>query len=291
MKERSAFFSRSINRLHLILLLAMGIYMLMGGSTAYGYLGCLGVLAFFLRNELSLKDTFAAERRMTPFAFVLLLFVAQTLNFTHIVFNYAAETVLNTFGYTVGGFIHEEIKVWTYEKTPFHEVLLFGFFGPVVEEIIIRGYLMRSYQQYSGSKIYAIVFSAIIFGVSHSNIHTSIPIIFDALVLGYIAMEYGIGWTMIYHSIENYLTSHIFMDEIVMQLPADSRFPVSFSVFFVIAVCAAVILIFKRTEIAEYIRENRCESSDVRLTLQSPAFLLYIAVFMLLSLPMISKMS
>ncbi len=127
MKERSAFFTRSINRLHLILLLAMGIYMLMGGSTAYGYLGCLGVLAFFLRNELSLKDTFAAERRMTPFAFVLLLFVAQTLNFTHIVFNYAAETVLNTFGYTVGGFLHEEIKVWTYEKTPFHEVLLFGF--------------------------------------------------------------------------------------------------------------------------------------------------------------------
>lgn len=288
MREETYFFKRNINRLHLLMLLGMACYTLMGGSTAYGYLACLAVLAFFLRDEISLQSLFEKKRSMTPLIFFQLLSLTQTLNFTHIVWNEFSELILNGFGLTAGGFLHENMAVWTYEPTPFHEVLLFGFFGPVVEELTMRGYLMRSYREYSGSKVYAIVFSAILFGVFHSNFHTSVPIIFDAIVLGYIATEYGIVWTMIYHMIENFVISHLFVDGILMQLPSALRFPVGFLVFSLIAVCALMVLIRNRRGIFEYIEENRCEKSHIRLTLRSPVFCFAVVLFTLLSLRMIS---
>ncbi len=289
MQQADYYFWSKINKLHWILLFGIAVYMLMGGSTAYGYLGHLVVMAFFLREDLSPKDVFVSERKMTVSVFFQLLFLAQALNFSYLVFSFCMEPVLNAFGFSAGGFLKDQLEESIYEPTPFHEVLLFGFFGPIVEEIITRGYLMRSYQRYSGSKVYAIVFSAIIFGINHANFHTSVPIIFDALVLGYIAMEYGIFWTMIYHSIENFLTSHIFINEIVMRLPVEYRFPTCLSVVLIIALCALVILLLKRKHIIEYISDNGCERRYYKLTVKSIPFLLYVVMFMLLSLTRLYK--
>ena len=291
MQKHDHYFCHKINKLHLVLLFGFATYMLLGGSTAYGYLGNLAVIAFFMRDDISFKDIdiFVSQRKMTISVFITLLFLTQSLNFTSIVFSNFVESVFNALGYSAGVTLKEELELGTYEPTPFYEILLFGFFGPVVEEITIRGYLMRAYQQYSGSKIYAIIFTAIIFGINHGSFFTSVSITFDALVLGYIAMEYGIFWTAIYHSIENFLASYIFVYEILMRLPVEKRYTVYFDVYLTIALCAVFIIFLKRDKITEYISENRGESRYFKLTLKSVTFILYIFVLMLLTLNRVSK--
>ncbi len=290
-QKQDHYFCQKINQLHFVLLLGFVIYMLLGGSTAYGYLGNLAVIAFFLRDDISLKDIdlFVSQRKMTVSVFMMLLFLTQSLNFTSMIFSHFVESVCNALGYSAGVTLKEILESGIYEPTPFYEILLFGFFGPVVEELTIRGYLMRAYQQYSGSKIYAIIITAIIFGMNHGSFFTSVPIMLDALVLGYIAMEYGIFWTMLYHSIENFLASYVFVYEILMRLPVEKRYPVYFNIYLTIALCAVTILILKRDKITRYIRENGTEKRYFRFTVKSVTFILYIVILMLLTLGRISK--
>lgn len=73
--------------------------------------------------------------------------------------------------------------------------------APVVEELIFRGLLLRLLEPWG--KRFAIVASAVLFGLFHGNL-VQIPYAFVVgLVLGVVTMEYSIGWAMVLHMTNN----------------------------------------------------------------------------------------
>ena len=73
--------------------------------------------------------------------------------------------------------------------------------GPVCEEIIFRGAVMRSFERFGGN--FAIVMSSLFFALYHIITVQVIFAFFMGLILGYIAHRYSLLWAIIVHMLIN----------------------------------------------------------------------------------------
>ena len=86
------------------------------------------------------------------------------------------------------------------------DLLLYaGFFGPITEEFFFRGAGLRGLERYG--KIFAIVMTAILFGLFHANFDQLFFASIIGLGFGYIAFEYNIWWAIFYHIFNNFVIS------------------------------------------------------------------------------------
>lgn len=74
--------------------------------------------------------------------------------------------------------------------------------GPIIEELILRGAGLSLFKK-DDNKMEAIIFTSIIFGLMHGNIDQAIPSMICGLILGYLAVEYGIIYSIIFHMVHN----------------------------------------------------------------------------------------
>ena len=84
-------------------------------------------------------------------------------------------------------------------------LLYAGFFGPITEEFFFRGAGLRGLERYG--KIFAIVMTAILFGLFHANFDQLFFAGIIGLGFGYIAFEYNIWWAIFYHIFNNFVIS------------------------------------------------------------------------------------
>lgn len=73
--------------------------------------------------------------------------------------------------------------------------------GPVVEEIVFRGAVLRRLQPYGQN--YAIVVSSLLFAVMHLILFQASYAFFMGLILAYCALRYSIKWAMLLHIVNN----------------------------------------------------------------------------------------
>jgi membrane protease YdiL (CAAX protease family) len=73
--------------------------------------------------------------------------------------------------------------------------------GPIFEEIIFRGAVLRSLQPYGNN--FAIVLSSILFGVYHLVLFQGVFAFFVGLVLAYCTLRFSIKWSMLLHILNN----------------------------------------------------------------------------------------
>ena len=84
-------------------------------------------------------------------------------------------------------------------------LLYAGFFGPITEEFFFRGAGLRGLERYG--KVFAIVMTAILFGLFHANFDQLFFASIIGLGFGYIAFEYNIWWAIFYHIFNNFVIS------------------------------------------------------------------------------------
>lgn len=130
--------------------------------------------------------------------------------------------------------------------------------APIAEEILFRGYVLRSLRPYG--KRFAILGSAFLFALYHGNL-LQMPLAFlMGLVLGWVAAEYSIYWAIGLHMFNN-----LVMADLLTR--ATSLFPepipgiINLVIFLAFAVISVVLLIVKRREIRAY---NQAEGMDRR---------------------------
>ncbi|HBT95822.1 MAG TPA: hypothetical protein DEB24_06980 [Coriobacteriia bacterium] len=80
-------------------------------------------------------------------------------------------------------------------------ILYIVLLGPIVEEIMFRGAIMRALQPYG--KNFAIVVSSLLFGLYHLIFLQGIFAFFAGLVLAYCAMRFSLKWAMLLHIMNN----------------------------------------------------------------------------------------
>lgn len=243
----------------------------------------IGVSFLFIRNILFDKQTDIFQKtgkglRLNTFAklFCLLLM----LQFLFSIAANLIEIILNSMGYTM----ENMISLATGEDDfNFAMILYSGIIGPVVEELIYRGFILRSLQKYG--KVFALVLSSILFGMAHM---IPIQIIFAipaGMLFSYIAMEYSIKWAIFFHIANNLLLGDCF-GWLLDQMPE----PISSIVYLGVLAGASVIAIFVLVKgyqkLKKWFADHAPAKGSFRYVITLPSFLILCSYNILITIIM-----
>ena len=150
-----------------------------------GYLVVSGmclVIILLWKGPAFFRSVFRTAQTMSSSVFLQLLCIFMAAQVMSSLFSTALEALFNLWGLSI-----TEALVQASGMTNSPTMLLYiSLVAPVVEELLFRGAVLRSFQPFG--KRFAIVFSALLFGLFHGNL-VQIPFAFlVGLVLGYVAV-------------------------------------------------------------------------------------------------------
>lgn len=146
--------------------------------------------------------------------------------------------------------------------------------GPILEECVFRGVLCRALSRWN--KGFAIVFSALLFGLVHLNFYQAIPAFGMGLVLGYVYLRSGSLLVPIFMHIVNNSISMI-----AGYLPSDSPWAIVISLIILcLAIAGAVFIIQQKKEIGAMFRQCRAAVQEWQAVVHSGSFWLLPAFFL-----------
>ena len=191
------------------------------------------------------REIFARKKSMTAEVFLSLMCLCAGSQMVNSLWVGLLEGILNIFGKSVSGML-EGVSG---SADSFSMFLYSGLLAPVAEEILFRGFVQRSLRPFG--RRFAIFGSAFLFGVFHGNLLQTPYAFLVGLVLGYVAEEYAIPWSMALHMFNNLILAD-FLSRILERLPQMAAAFLDLLIFGGFAVAAAVILMVRRREISAY---------------------------------------
>lgn len=219
-------------------------------SILIAVLGTLLVWRWCKKKEMNL-EIFEDRKAMTVkgfFIFYCCLMIPQIISS---VCAAGMEEVLNYFGYTMSSDLE-----WMYGGSTSISMLIYCILvGPIAEEILFRGIFLKNNERYG--RVFAIVFSSVLFGVFHANFIQGAFAFLVGIIFAYIAMEYSIKWAIILHVMNNT------MSEVLSYLANSVEESIGGTIISIInigmCIFAVAMIFIKREEIKQYCRENLSE--------------------------------
>lgn len=247
---------------------------------------CVGVLflSFFLRKKVQKKDLFAENKKMTSKEFVQILCVFMTAQFTFSMFASLLEAALNVVGYSS----MESIEAATGGSLTFSMFLYASFVGPVIEEIVYRGFLFRALRKYG--KMFAIVTSALLFGIMHANLPQMAFAAAVGFVLAYVTEEYSIKWAIALHVINNFVFAELlsFLGKFIGETTAEMLSGLVVLGFFV---AGCVVLWKNKGEAKTYFAENREDKKKYLYVFTTLPIVLFVIFNLLVGISMLQTLA
>ena len=223
-------------------------------SNGWGYvltvvIGLVGSW-FWKGREFCCREIWKTDKPMTVGAFFGLLCVFMSGQAVFSILAVVMELLFNLFGIS----ILESMEAATMTSDSFSMFLYLTLLAPVTEEIFFRGVILRSLEPY-GKKL-AILGSAFLFGIFHGNIIQSPYAFLVGLVLGYVTVEYSIGWAMVLHMFNNLVMGDM-LTRISEFQPGWVGEVLSFALIWGFAIAGILVLVFHRKKIADYFKTKR----------------------------------
>ena len=242
------------------------------GSSGIGYLISIVVVVFLFclifRKNVSLRGIFVENEKMTAGIFVACFLIFYAIQLPFEVIDFSLEKLLNLFGLTFQ--LGQEMASGEVTSVSLGIYACLG--GPIAEELLYRGFIMNSLKKYGVN--FAIVISAIFFGLMHTNLTQSVFAIFAGIVLGYVAMRYSIKWSIALHIINNTLCAG--MTYLEKSFFPNQELLLTFLVEFVFFVASLFILTKVRDKIRTFVKTNKTEGSIYKWAFSSKLFILWI---------------
>ncbi len=210
------------------------------------------IFILLLRKKEIISDLTKKNRSMTLNSFVKIFFcfmIAQTLFF---VFSNFFEDFLNLFGYTNLEAIDEASSVSLTVSMFLYAAVL----GPLTEEIVFRGAVLRFLEKYG--KVFAIVVSAVLFGVFHSNLTQGVFAFAVGLVLGYVALEFSFKWAVFLHILNNFVFSELLGRFLELLDPSLSDV-IIYALYIIFFIGGVLSLYVERHRIRVYLSVNKSD--------------------------------
>ena len=217
----------------------------LSGGLPY-FLGCICIFLLLLvwKNPSYFRHAiFAKRQKMTLrdfFIFYSFLILFQVL------FSFLSgimEWAVNLFGYS----LQKSIDAATTPDYSANMILYTWFAGPVIEELLFRGAVLRSLLPY-GEKL-AIVVSAVLFGFYHANFYQGIFAVLIGFVFAYIALRFSIFWSIFLHIVNNSLLAFSTSSELPSSIAA--------VVYMVFAIAGVYQCIEKRKTLRAYLKREK----------------------------------
>ena len=256
-------------------------------SMGWGYLMAVLVGWVLLRlwkgNDFFHYEIYRTGRPMHLGTFVCLVCLAFGCQLPAQLLTMGLEWLSNLFGGSLTDVLQENgadmdtLPMWLYACLA----------APITEELLFRGLLLRSMAPFG--KKFAIVVSAVLFGLYHGNpIQT--PYAFAVgLILGYVALEYNVIWAMVLHMMNNLLLGDS-LPRLLQLLPYQLGDLVMWAVLILFFLVSIIILLLKWRQILHMRRQECVEPWQKHAFWKSPCMIL-VVVWSLLDIVMVCVMA
>lgn len=232
------------------------------------FLGLVFLFVYFRKSDC-LKRIFYTGDKMTGRSFLILLTVFMSAQAAFSLIGGGMELGFNQFGYSILG----EIEDASSNSSTVSMLLYASFIGPVSEEIIFRGFVMRGFEKYGAR--YAVVMSAVIFGLFHGNLIQSIFAGLVGLVLGYTAMKYSIKWAVLLHIINNFVFGEL-LTRLLSGMSESMQSIVLYGIEGAFLAGTVVLMLMNKTEIREKMKGIKIDRGLLGVTFTSIWLMIFI---------------
>lgn len=224
-----------------------------------------------LNRGALLRPVHTVPRQMSGGRCFFLLCVMLSAQLVYSLWGTAWEVVLQLFGKT-NIFTADQDAVTT--TNTIWMFLYSAIAAPIGEEIIYRGVVLRSFLPFG--KVFAIISSAALFGVMHGDLYQFCFAFLTGLVLGYVACEYSIFWSTLFHVFNN-LAYGEGLTALTQNWPwqAQNYFFRLVNIFFF--AIGAFWLIFRRRNLLRYLEKNASPGRTYAVLGTSAGILLFAA--------------
>lgn len=246
-------------------------------------IGILMLLLLF-RKTVPPKHLFYRKKKMTSkqFLFLLCIFMSGQLIFS--LLGNGLEALLNLCGYTAIG----QLTAASSQSSTISMFLYASFLGPIAEELIYRGFVLRSFQQYG--KVFAVLLSATLFGVMHGNLFQMIFAFLVGLVLGYAALNYSICWSILLHIINNFVFGDL-LGRILSNISPVMQDYLYRGINIMFFAIGSFLLLKHRAKLLSYLQENRTEKKCYFYAFSAIGTLVFLGANLLLAFTGIHKLT
>ena len=228
-------------------------------SNAWGYVWAVGIAMLFLfmwkDGSFWKKKVFARKSRMSVGLFLVLLCVCMAIQFINGFWITGLEWFMNLFDKS----LIETLESVSGSSDSFSMFLYASILAPITEELIFRGYIQGSLERF-GRK-FAILCSAFLFGIFHGNLVQTPYAFLAGLLLGYVAAEYHIIWSVAIHMFNNLVLADL-LSRATADLPVEIADAISMILLGAATLVTGIYMLVKHKAIVRYIRgewlDRRC---------------------------------
>lgn len=248
----------------------------MGNGWGYVVTVAIGLLFLFCwKDERFWKESvLACHGRMSVGVFAVLACLCMAAQLVNSLWIAGLELVMNQFDRSVT----QILESVSGQSDTFSMFLYASILAPLSEELIFRGYILQSLRPYG--KKFAVVLSAFLFGIFHGNLLQTPYAFLMGLVLGYVTVEYHIGWAVALHVFNNLVLADL-LTRLTGGLPEQVSEAVSLVLLGGATLAAGVVLILKRKSIGEYIRSDWMDRRCVKCFFTNSGIIALIALMAL----------
>lgn len=220
-----------------------------------GMVAALAVLLVIRRAQVTDRAFWLGapdRRRMTPGRFAAFVAIVAAIGGVTEVGTAALQSCFALFGISLTSASVNAINATMNESSLM--IVAVVALAPVIEEVLFRGMVMGGLR--ARGKIFAIVTTAVLFGLMHGDLLQGLFAALGGVLLGYVAMEYSLVWAMALHFVNNGVLS-VGLTQVIGLLPDAAQDPVYYGFLTVTSLIGLGVLWLRRTEIRDYITANR----------------------------------
>lgn len=164
---------------------------------------CLGIFVIWRRPSFFRTQIFPVHSHMIPGKFLGFFGIFMIAQNASSVLYVLMEMGAQHFGFTFA----RSLEAATGGSVTISMLLYSGFAAPLIEEFIFRGAVLKTLEPFG--KWFALLASSLAFALMHGNF-AQIPFAMAAgLILGYIAMEYSIWYSLLLHISNNLILGDV----------------------------------------------------------------------------------
>lgn len=204
----------------------------------------------FLFRSTQYDSFFKKNKKMSFGVLTTMILFMLSIQFLLTVSYYGVEHLLNPFGWTISASVNEATEV----SNSLSMFIYVSFIGPISEELIFRGFALRTFKKYGN--LFAVVISSILFGFFHGNLLQGFFAVAAGMVFGYVAVEYSIVWSMILHIMNNCLFSEL-LPQLMSHFSDVVQNTISLSVYGIPTILSVVIILKHKNDIINYCKRNK----------------------------------
>lgn len=214
------------------------------GYIAAGFVG-FAVLDAWKGKNFWRQEVLVKEKSMRPGIFLCMLLFCMGAQMANSLWITLLEMMLMPFGKSVMPILESVAG----DSDTFSLFLYASILAPLWEEILFRGYVLRALRPYG--KRFAIVTSAILFGLFHGNLLQTPYAVLMGLVLGYVTVEFSIVWAVLLHMFNNLVLADL-LTRLTANWSEMAYGTLNLILFGGSAAVSLVILLKNRSKIREY---------------------------------------